>query len=63
MENRKASLDMDIEKIKEHEKAYIDRIKKRLNIKSLNNNKSHQSLGKVDDFSLIKKDEKEMKKI
>lgn len=40
------SLDIDMEQVKEHEKAYIDRIKARLNIRSHNGNKSSENISK-----------------
>jgi len=59
------SLEMNLEQIKEHERAYINRIKERLNIKSQNDNHSGDKISKSveESFNLHKRNPSEMKKL
>lgn len=54
---------MKMREIKEHERAYIQRIKERLHIKSQNHDKSKHSSLSVESFNIHKRDPAEMRKI
>jgi hypothetical protein len=65
IKNRRETLEIDLEQIKQHEKAYIQRIKERLNIHHSNKSQpaSRRSHSPEADFSLHRKDAEEMRKL